>query len=84
MERLKPIDIFNKDFKYGFRGYNVDEVNEFLDLVIKNFENLIEENQQLKEQLNLYQNHALDESEQDILIRDMLRRIELLEAKMRD
>ncbi|SFS81360.1 DivIVA domain-containing protein [Marininema halotolerans] len=51
MERLTPRDIFNKDFKTTRKGYNVDEVNEFLDVVIKNFEDLLEENLQLKEEL---------------------------------
>ncbi|SDW12365.1 DivIVA domain-containing protein [Marininema mesophilum] len=51
MERLTPRDIFSKDFKTARKGYNVDEVNEFLDVVIKNFEALLEENLQLKEEL---------------------------------
>lgn len=38
MQRLTPRDIFNKDFKSSIRGYDVDEVNEFLDLVIQNYE----------------------------------------------
>ncbi len=51
MTRLTPMDIFNKDFKQSIRGYDVQEVNEFLDLIIRDFEDLIEENKQLKEQL---------------------------------
>lgn len=84
MKRLTPIDIFNKDFKYSFRGYDVDEVNEFLDLVIKNFEWLIEENRKLKEQLQSYQESpAPEETDQEALIRGMLRRIERLEEQLR-
>ena len=40
---LTPLDIHNKEFKRVFRGYDEDEVNEFLDLVIKEFEILIRE-----------------------------------------
>lgn len=84
MKRLTPLDIFNKDFKYSLRGYDVDEVNEFLDLVIKNFEWLIEENRQLKEQLQSYQEPSVTEkTDQEALIRGMLRRIERLEEQMR-
>lgn len=82
MERLTPLDIFNKDFKYSFRGYNVDEVNEFLDLVIKNFEALIEENRQLKQQVQALQHPVEDEYSHeysDPVIRDILRRLERLE-----
>lgn len=84
MERLTPLDIFNKDFKYSLRGYDVDEVNEFLDLVIKNFEYLIEENRELKEQLKTFREAASEGTDSEALIRDMLRRIERLEQQLRD
>ena len=83
MERLTPLDIFNKDFKYSLRGYDVDEVNEFLDLVIKNFEYLIEENRELKEQLKSFRESASEGTDSEALIRDMLRRIERLEEQVR-
>src|SRR5690625_3700516 len=35
---LSPLDIHNKEFTRGFRGYDEDEVNEFLDQVIKDYE----------------------------------------------
>ena len=37
---LTPLDIHNKEFKRGFRGYNEEEVDEFLDRVIKDYEQL--------------------------------------------
>lgn len=46
---LTPLDIHNKEFKRGFRGYDEDEVNEFLDLVIKEYEILIREKKELEE-----------------------------------
>ncbi|MCF6094743.1 DivIVA domain-containing protein [Microaerobacter geothermalis] len=45
---LKPLDIHNKEFTKSFRGYNEDEVNEFLDQIIKDFEALIRENKELE------------------------------------
>ena len=30
---ITPMDIENKEFKKGFRGYNEEEVDEFLDIV---------------------------------------------------
>ncbi|WP_054949383.1 DivIVA domain-containing protein [Numidum massiliense] len=82
MKRLTPIDIFNKDFKYALRGYEVDEVNEFLDLVIKNFEALIEENRQLKEQLKTVQEAAVSDTGDDAVLKDIMRRIERLEERV--
>lgn len=40
---LTPLDIHNKEFSKGFRGYNEDEVNEFLDQIMKDLEILIKE-----------------------------------------
>ena len=49
---LTPLDIHNKEFAKGFRGYDEDEVNEFLDQVIKDYENIIREKKELEERLN--------------------------------
>lgn len=52
---ITPMDIENKEFKKGFRGYHEDEVDEFLDKVKEDFENLYRENLDLKEKIKLYQ-----------------------------
>ena len=52
---ITSMDIENKEFKKGFRGYHEEEVDEFLDLVKEDFENLYRENLDLKEKLKLYQ-----------------------------
>nr|WP_239584316.1 DivIVA domain-containing protein [Aquibacillus albus] len=48
---LTPLDIHNKEFTRGFRGYDEDEVNEFLDQVIKDYELVIREKKELKEKV---------------------------------
>ncbi|MFD1423563.1 DivIVA domain-containing protein [Laceyella tengchongensis] len=48
---LTPYDIHNKEFKRSFRGYDVDEVNEFLDQIIKDFELLTREKLELEQQV---------------------------------
>ncbi|OOM09225.1 DivIVA domain-containing protein [Clostridium saccharobutylicum] len=50
--KLTPMDINNKEFKRVLRGYNSDEVDEFLDEVVDSFEELFKENANLKEKLN--------------------------------
>lgn len=57
--KLTPMDINNKEFKKGFRGYNPDEVDEFLDEVVDNYEELYKENATLKEKLT-NQNEKLE------------------------
>ena len=49
--KLTPMDINNKEFKKGLRGYNSDEVDEFLDDVVDNYEEMYKENANLKEKL---------------------------------
>jgi DivIVA domain len=48
---LTPLDIHNKEFGRRLRGYDEDEVNEFLDQVIKDYESLIRENKEMQNQL---------------------------------
>lgn len=45
---LTPLDIHNKEFSRRLRGYDEDEVNEYLDQIIKDLEALIRENKELK------------------------------------
>lgn len=49
---LTPIDIHNKEFERSFRGYSIEEVNEFLERVARDFEHLIKEKQSMEEELN--------------------------------
>ena len=49
---LTAMDIDNKEFKRGLRGYSVEEVDEFLDQVVENYEELYKENSRLKESLS--------------------------------
>lgn len=49
--KLTPMDITNKEFKKGLRGYSVEEVDEFLDEIVENYEELYKENSILKEKL---------------------------------
>lgn len=49
---LTPLDIHNKEFTKSFRGYDEDEVNEFLDQVIKDYEMVIRERKDLKEKMD--------------------------------
>lgn len=48
---LTPLDLHNKVFKKSLRGYNQEEVDDFLDEVIKDYEALYKENLNLKENL---------------------------------
>jgi cell division initiation protein len=47
--KITAMDINNKEFKKGLRGYNADEVDEFLDQVSEEYEIMFKENSTLKE-----------------------------------
>ncbi|RFU68785.1 DivIVA domain-containing protein [Bacillus sp. V59.32b] len=49
---LTPLDIHNREFSKGFRGYDEDEVNEFLDQIIKDYEIILREKKELEDKLN--------------------------------
>lgn len=47
---LTPLDIHNKEFSRRFKGYDEDEVNEFLDRIIKDYEAILRERNELQEE----------------------------------
>ncbi|MDY0408285.1 cell division regulator GpsB [Virgibacillus soli] len=56
-KQLNAKDILEKDFKVSMRGYNQEEVDKFLDVIIQDYEafqqkiqTLTEENERLKQQ----------------------------------
>lgn len=70
---ISPIDIHNKEFTRGFRGYNEDEVNEFLEKIMKDMELVLEENQNLENRLMVTSEkighyHSLEETLQKSII----------------
>jgi len=48
---LTPMEIHNKEFSKSFRGYNEDEVDQFLDKIVEEFEKLYKENLELKDKV---------------------------------
>lgn len=94
MKRITPMEIFNKDFKHAIRGYDIEEVNEFLDLIIKSYEDVLQENEYLKEQLKRAKSAASRRTgntaphsavgkgggEYDEVIKNILNRLEHLES----
>ncbi len=48
---LTPLDIHNREFKRGLRGYSEAEVDGFLDEIVKEFEGLLKDNAALRDQV---------------------------------
>ena len=49
---LTPMEIHEHQFKKSFRGYNENEVDDFLDRIVDDFEKLLRENDRLKNLVN--------------------------------
>lgn len=49
---IKPIDVRRKEFKHSVRGYNADQVDDFLDTVADEFENTYSENLRMREEIS--------------------------------
>lgn len=50
---LTPMDIHNKEFERSFRGYNEDEVDQFLDNIVDEFEKMYKENMEMRERISI-------------------------------
>ncbi|RSJ97215.1 DivIVA domain-containing protein [Streptococcus cristatus] len=71
---LTSLDIRDKAFSTRFRGYDIDEVEEFLDIIVNDYEELIRENREkeakirnLEERL-IYFDEMKDSLSQSVLI----------------
>lgn len=92
---LSSQEILEKDFKIDARGYRLQEVDKFLDIVIRDYNEynniireiatqnnkLASENEQLKQEIrNLKSNlEALRYSEKEVTNVDLIRRVSQLE-----
>ena len=50
---LKPVDIQNKEFEKKLKGYDCDAVDDFLDIVIQDYDALCKENAALRDKIKL-------------------------------
>jgi cell division initiation protein len=66
---IRPIDVRRKEFKSGFRGYDANQVDDFLDAVADEFERNYTENQRMREEVSS--------------LRDRLQQFEELEGSIR-
>lgn len=69
---ITPTDIQNKEFSKGFRGYNEEEVDMFLDMITLDLEKLIAENINLKAMLKVAEEKKDEEPEADTTVSETL------------
>ncbi len=69
---LTPADIHNKEFSRGFRGYNEEEVDDFLDEVIESVEEMMKKISKLEDDLALEQKKVAQYQEMEKNLQDTL------------
>src|SRR5690625_1318385 len=85
--QLSGKDIFEKDFKTAMRGYNQQEVDEFLDIIIQDYDamnqeinRLQQENERLKKNTTEQQHTRVRAPQQPAQVNyDVLKRLSNLE-----
>ena len=70
--RITPMDIEQQEFSKSFRGYNEEEVDDFLDKIVKDYEELINENVRLNEEIERMQEKLKEFSEIEETLRSAL------------
>ncbi|MDQ3302396.1 MAG: DivIVA domain-containing protein [Actinomycetota bacterium] len=69
---IRPVDIRRKEFKSGFRGYDANQVDDFLDEVADEFERTFAENQRLSEEITSLQERTQQFEDLETSIREAL------------
>ena len=69
---ITPLDIKQKQFKLKFRGFDIAEVDGFLEDITHEMEQLVRENDQLKEQCASLEGQLVGYRESEKALRDTL------------
>jgi cell division initiation protein len=70
--RITPLDIQQKQFPMKFRGFDVEEVYAFLEVVREEMEELLRENASLKENVQRAANHIKEYKDMETTLRETL------------
>lgn len=70
--KITPLDIQQKQFRVKFRGFDVEEVDSFLEMVRDEFEELLRENSRLKEDFHRMENQLREYKETEVILKNTL------------
>ena len=70
--RITPLDIQQKQYKRVFRGLDPDEVTQFLEIVRSEFEDLVKENNALKDELRRKESDIGEYREREKTLKDTM------------
>jgi len=70
--RITPLDIQQKQFKVKFRGFDMEEVYSFLEIIRESLEEILKENSMLKEKVTILETQLEEYRKIEQSIRDTL------------
>ena len=70
--RITPLDIQQKQFPMKFRGFDVEEVYAFLEVIREEMEDLLRENANLKENIQRLESQIKDYKDMETTLRETL------------
>ena len=70
--RITPLDIQQKQFPMKFRGFDVEEVYSFLEIIREEMEDLLRENANVKETVQRMENQIKEYSDMETTLRETL------------
>ncbi|NLJ80717.1 MAG: DivIVA domain-containing protein [Firmicutes bacterium] len=69
---LKPMDIHSVEFKRSFKGYDPDEVDDYLASIASKYQNVYLENKRLQEELKLMKEELESKAQQEQDVLDLI------------
>ncbi len=70
--RITPLDIQQKQFATRFRGFDMEEVDSFLELIREEMEELLRENANLREEARRFEKQLKEYKNIEVTLRDTL------------
>lgn len=70
--RITPLDIQQKQFATRFRGFDMEEVDSFLELIREEMEELLRENANLREEARRFEKQLKEYKNMETTLRDTL------------
>jgi len=70
--RITPLDIQQKQFATRFRGFDMEEVDSFLELIREEMEELLRENANLREESRRFEKQLKEYKNIEVTLRDTL------------
>lgn len=70
--RITPLDIQQKQFSVKFRGFDIEEVDSFLELIREEMEELLRDNANLREEVRLIEKQLKEYKNIETTLRDTL------------